>query len=60
RETTQEKTEEAVEAIGEDIEAGTEKAAEEIEEGVEKVGRELDEEYHGTDDDMHREDLEEK
>jgi hypothetical protein len=50
RETTQEKTEEAVEAIGEDIEAGTEEAAEAVEQELEEAGREIDEEYHGTDD----------
>lgn len=50
RETTEEKTEEAIEAIGEDIEEGTERAADEIEEGAEDVEREIDEEIHETDD----------
>lgn len=50
RETTQEKTEEAVEAIGEDIEDNAEKAGEKIEEGAEKVKKEIDEEIHETDD----------
>lgn len=43
RETTQDKTEEAIEAIGEDVEAGTKNAAE-------KVEQEIDEEIHETDD----------
>jgi len=50
RETTQEKTEEAAEAIGEDIKAGAEEAGEKIEEGAEKVEEEIDEEIHETDD----------
>ena len=50
RETTEEKTEEAIEAIGEDVEEGTERAAEEIEQGAEEVEREIDEEIHETDD----------
>ncbi len=50
RETTQQKTEEAVEAIGEDIEAGAKKAGEKIKEGAEKVEQEIDEEIHETDD----------
>ncbi len=37
RETTQKKTQDAVEAIGEDIESNTKKAAEKIEEGAKKV-----------------------
>ncbi len=50
RETTQEKTEEALESIGEDIETNTKKAAKKIEEGAEKVVKEIDEEVHNTDD----------
>lgn len=50
RETTQEKTEDAVEAIGKDIETNTEKAGEKIEEGAKKVGKEIDEEINETDD----------
>ena len=50
RETTQEKTEEAAEAIGEDIEAGAKEAGEKIKKGAEKVEQEIDEEIHETDD----------
>ncbi|WP_026935071.1 hypothetical protein [Christiangramia echinicola] len=50
RETTQEKTEEAAEAIGEDIEAGAKEAGEKIKKGAEKVEQEIDEEIHDTDD----------
>lgn len=50
RESTQEKTEEAIEAIGEDIEDNTRKAGERIEEGAKKVKKEVDEEIHETDD----------
>lgn len=50
RETTQEKTKEAVEAIGEDIEDNARKAGEKIEEGAKKVKKEVDEEIHETDD----------
>ena len=50
RETTEEKTEDAIEAIGEDIEENADRAAEKIEEGAEKVGREIDEEMHDHDD----------
>lgn len=50
RETTQEKTKDALEAIGDDIEDGTHRAAEEIKEGAKKVEREIDEEIHETDD----------
>ena len=50
RETTQEKTEEAAEAIGEDIEAGAKEAGEKIEKGAEKLEQEIDEEIHETDD----------
>lgn len=50
RETTQEKTEEALESIGEDIETNAKKAGEKIEAGAEKVAKEIDEEVHETDD----------
>lgn len=50
RETTQEKTEDALESIGEDIETNAEKAGEKIEAGAEKVVKEIDEEVHQTDD----------
>lgn len=50
RETTQEKTEEAAEAIGEDIEKGAKEAGEKIKKGAEKVEQEIEEEIHETDD----------
>ncbi len=50
REKTQEKTQDAIEAIGEDIEDNTKKAGEKIEEGADKVKKEIDEEIHQTDD----------
>ena len=43
RETTQEKSKEAVDAIGEDIETNVKKAGEKIEEGAEKVKKEVQE-----------------
>lgn len=49
RETTQEKTEDAVEAIGKDIEENTKKAGEKIEEGAKKVKEEVQEEIDNTD-----------
>lgn len=56
RDTTQEKTEDAVEAIGKDIEDNVNKAGEKVkegakkvEEGAEKVEREIDEEIHEDD-----------
>ncbi len=56
RETTQEKTEDAVEAIGKDIEDNVNKAGEKVKEGAkkveesaEKVEREIDEEIHEDD-----------
>lgn len=56
RESTQQKTEDAVEAIGEDVEDGTRRAADKLERGAEKVEREIDEEIHETDDHIkHRE-----
>lgn len=50
RESTQQKTEDAVESIGEDIETNTKKAGEKIEEGAKKVKEEVQEEIHNTDD----------
>ncbi len=50
RETTQDKTKDALESIGEDIETNAEKAGEKIEKGAKKVVKELDEELHDTDD----------
>lgn len=50
RETTQEKTEDAVKAIGEDIEENTKKAGQKIEEGAKKVKQEVQEEINNTDD----------
>ncbi|MCX2839141.1 hypothetical protein OQ279_13380 [Salinimicrobium sp. MT39] len=55
RESTQDKTKDAVEAIGEDIEDGTRRAAEEVEKGAEKVKKEIDEEIHETDDHIQQE-----
>ena len=43
RETTQEKSKEAVEAIGKDIETNVKKAGEKIEEGAKKVKEEVQE-----------------
>ncbi len=50
RETTQEKTQDAVEAIGKDIESNTKKAAEKIEEGAKKVKKEVQEGIDDTKD----------
>ena len=50
RETTQQKTEDAVEAIGEDIEENTKEAGRKIEEGANKVKEEVQEEIDNTDD----------
>lgn len=50
RETTQQKTQEAVKAIGEDIEDNTKKAGQKIEEGAKKVKEEIKEEVDNTDD----------
>ena len=50
RETTQEKAEDALESIGEDIETNAKKAGEKIESGAKKVAKEIDEEVHNTDD----------
>lgn len=56
RDTTKEKTEDAVEAIGEDIEDNVNKAgrkvkegAKKVEEGAKKVEKEIDEEIHEDD-----------
>ena len=43
RETTKEKSKEAVDAIGEDIETNVKKAGEKIEEGTKKVKKEVQE-----------------
>jgi gas vesicle protein len=43
RETTQEKSKEAVDAIGKDIETNVKKASEKIEEGAKKVKEEVQE-----------------
>lgn len=50
RETTQQKTQDAVEAIGEDIEDNTKEAGRKIEEGAKKVKEEVQEEIDNTDD----------
>ncbi|CAN5145401.1 hypothetical protein BH23BAC2_BH23BAC2_20730 [soil metagenome] len=50
REETQQKTQEAVKAIGEDIEDNTKKAGKKIEEGARKVKGEVQEEINNTDD----------
>ena len=57
RETTQDKIENSVEAVGEDIEGGLEEAGEAIEDAadkagnaIENAGQELEEEIEGTDD----------
>ncbi|HSP40772.1 MAG TPA: hypothetical protein VLN46_05010, partial [Gillisia sp.] len=50
RESTQQKTEDAVKAIGEDIEDNTKKAGQKIEEGAKKVKEEINEEVNNTDD----------
>ena len=50
RETTQEKTQDAVKAIGEDIEDNTKKAGKKIKEGAQKVQKEVQEEIDNTDD----------
>ena len=50
RESTQEKSEEALEAIGNDIEEGTENAVEKTGEALENAGEEIQEEIDGTDD----------
>lgn len=50
RETTQQKTQDAVEAIGEDIEDNTKKAGKKIKDGAKKVQKEVQEEIDNTDD----------
>lgn len=50
RETTQEKSQDALESIGKDIETNAKKAGEKIEAGAKKVVKEIDEEVHNTDD----------
>ncbi|MBZ9728355.1 hypothetical protein LB467_01525 [Salegentibacter sp. JZCK2] len=56
RETTKEKTEDAVESFGKDIEDNVNKAGEKVKEGAKKVeeeakkvGKEIDEEIHEDD-----------
>lgn len=48
RETTEEKTEDAVEEIGDDMENTAEEAGEEMEEAAENVEAEMDEEMDDT------------
>ncbi len=50
RETTQQKTQDAVEAIGKDIEDNTKKAGRKIKEGAKKAQKEVQEEVNNTDD----------
>ncbi len=50
RETTEEKTEDAVEAVGNDMEDAAEEAGEEVEAAAENVETETEEEINGTDD----------
>mgnify|MGYP001063192235 CR=1 FL=1 len=50
RETTEEKTEDAVEAVGNDIESNTEAAGNEIEGAAQDASNEMNEEVQGTDD----------
>ena len=50
RETTEEKTEDAVEEIGNDIEESAEEAGAEIESAAEGAETEMEEEIEGTDD----------
>lgn len=57
RESTQAKTEEAVEAIGDDIKDGTRRAADKVKDGAKKVKREIDEEIHETDDQVNYEEV---
>lgn len=50
RETTEEKTQDALEAIGEDMEDNAKRTGKEIEEGAEKIEQAIEEEIHDTDD----------
>lgn len=50
RETTEEKTEDAVEAMGDDMEDAAEEAGDEVEAAAESVETEVEEEVNGTDD----------
>ena len=50
RETTEEKTEDAVESMGEDVENAAEEAGNEVENAAENGGNEMEEEVDGTDD----------
>ncbi|MGB5941712.1 MAG: hypothetical protein WBG71_02430 [Leeuwenhoekiella sp.] len=50
RESTQDKTEEAAKAIGNDIEEGTERAVKETGDAIKKGADELNDEIQGNDD----------
>ena len=50
RETTEEKTEDAVEEMGNDIEESAEEAGQEVENAAENAETEMEEEVEGTDD----------
>lgn len=50
RDTTEQKTQDAVEAIGKDIEDNTKKAGKKIEEGAKKVKDGVNKEINNTDD----------
>ncbi|MCF4101934.1 hypothetical protein L1I30_09675 [Gillisia sp. M10.2A] len=50
RETTEEKTEDAVEEMGTDIENAAEEAGDEVEAAADNAGNEIEEEVDGTDD----------
>jgi len=52
RETTREKSKEAVDAIGEDIETNVKKAGDRIEEGAKKVKKEVQEKVEDGKEDM--------
>ena len=58
RETTQDKTEEAVEAIGEDIEENTREAGRKLKEGAEKIDNEVEEELQELERTHHNEGIE--
>lgn len=49
RQSTREKTEDALEAIGEDIETNTKKAADKVEETAKKAKDKIDEEVNDSD-----------
>lgn len=54
RETTEEKAKDAIDAIGEDVEAGTKKAAKDIKEGIEEVDNKVDEGLQEIENHSHR------